>query len=411
MPRLSLTDRFVSTCKANSKLPQVDYFDARTPGLALRITSSGHKAWSFLFTASNGKRARVGLGTYPGTSLAMARTKATEVRGIAEAGEDPRSVFSAQAAGAMTAAILIDGYLTKHVRPNLRSAHQVERRFRKNVIPVIGNVRLSDLHRRDINRVLDKIVNRKCPIEANRVFEDIRAALRWAVARGDLDRNPTDGMNAPGVPRRRERVLGDDEIRHLWNALPLVLTKSKACQRIIRLCLATAQRVGEVAGMRRNELDLTERLWIIPGVRTKNGYTHSVPLSELAVDIIKEAIAEAGDAPFVFLSGASPLPPDAVTRTIARAQVRFGLPHWTAHDLRRSAITGMAKLGSAPIVLGHIANHRTTTKAGVTLGVYSHHDYAAEKRQALDLWADRLDAIINADPAKVLPIGAARHVG
>src|SRR5262245_20640035 len=83
--------------KANGKLPQVDYFDARTPGLALRVTSSGHKAWSFLFTASNGKRARVGLGTYPGTSLAMARTKATEARGIAEAGEDPRSVFSAQA--------------------------------------------------------------------------------------------------------------------------------------------------------------------------------------------------------------------------------------------------------------------------------------------------------------------------
>jgi hypothetical protein len=54
----------------------------------------------------------------------------------------------------------------------------------------------------------------------------------------------------------------------------------------------------------------------------------------------------------------------------------------------------MAKLGVAPIVLGHIANHRTTTKAGMTLSVYVHHAYEKEKREALELWADRLQGII-----------------
>jgi hypothetical protein len=92
--------------------------------------------------------------------------------------------------------------------------------------------------------------------------------------------------------------------------------------------------------------------------------------------------------------GEGSLPGAAVARTITRAQERFGIAKWSAHDLRRTALTGMAKLGVAPIVLGHIANHRTTTKAGMTLSVYVQHAYEKEKREALELWADRLQGII-----------------
>jgi hypothetical protein len=73
---------------------------------------------------------------------------------------------------------------------------------------------------------------------------------------------------------------------------------------------------------------------------------------------------------------------------------QLDMAHWTGHDLRRTALTKMAELGIAPIVLGHVANHRTTTKAGITLGVYIHHAYEREKREALDLWADRLVGIV-----------------
>jgi hypothetical protein len=59
----------------------------------------------------------------------------------------------------------------------------------------------------------------------------------------------------------------------------------------------------------------------------------------------------------------------------------------------------MARMGIAPIVLGHIANHRTTTRAGVTLGVYNQYTYDKEKREALDLWAERLLAIIGSQKA------------
>jgi integrase len=403
VPRLALTDRFVATCKCPRGESQIDYFDARTPGLALRITKQGHKAWCFHFTApGNGKRARETFATYPATGLALARTRAREARALLEAGEDPRAVFNAQAAGAMTATALIESFLEKHARPNLRTAAEIERRLRKNVIPRIGNVRLAELHRRDINRAVDPIVRRGRLAEACRVFEDLRSIMRWALARGDLDRNPMEGMKKPAAPRTRTRVLSDDEIRTLWSELPKTLTKSKSCQRIIQLCLVTAQRVGEVAGMRRAELDLTRREWHLPGARTKNGHAHCVALSDLAIRIISEALADAGNSPFVFTSNGGALPAMAVARTILRAQERFAIAQWSAHDLRRSAITGMARLGVAPIVLGHIANHRTTTKAGITLSAYAHHDYANEIRQALERWAKHLAEISSSTaPAEI----------
>jgi integrase len=392
LPRLALTDRFVATCKADGAL-QTDYFDSHTPGLALRVSVGGHKAWTIHFTApGNGKRARATVGTYPSTSLAAARTRAREARACVEAGSDPRQRFSAQASA--TVAHLVASFLENHAKPNLRSAAEVDRRLRKNVLPLIGDRLVSELHRRDVNRVTDAILRRKRPVEANRVFEDLRTMLRWAVARGELDHDPTIGMKRPAETRIRERVLNDAEVNALWNGLPKALARSKHCQRIIQLCLVTGQRVGEVAGMRRDELDFETRTWVLPGARTKNGHPHAVPLSDLALGIIIQALKSAGSSPFVFPAEAGALPAMAVARTVLRAQERIGIAQWSAHDLRRTAITNMARLGIPPIVLGHVANHRTTTKAGVTLGVYAHHDYASEKRHALELWATHLAKIV-----------------
>jgi integrase len=131
--------------------------------------------------------------------------------------------------------------------------------------------------------------------------------------------------------------------------------------------------------MQRSELDLKRGLWLLPGARTKNGHAHSVPLSTAAIEIIEDGFSEVSSV--------------LISRWVNRNQL--GLSGWTAHDLRRTALTRMAELGIPPIVLGHIANHRTTTKAGMTLGVYVQYPYEREKREALDLWADRLQGIVS----------------
>jgi integrase len=387
--RIALTDRFVAGAKAATR---AEFFDSRVTGLSLRVSPTA-KNWAFHFTTASGKRARLTLGGYPAITLAGARGLALEAQTAVQAGQDPRT----HKAGAMTLAALIESFLAKHVRPNLRSAKQVERRLRKNVLPLIGNVQLADLHRRDVNRVLDQVMGRGRPIEANRVFGDVRALLRWAVARGDLDRDPMQGMTAPSPARSRDRVLSDTEIAQLWHVLPTVLSRQIDCRRVLKLCLITGQRVGEVAGMRRDELDLSAHTWSLAGARTKNGHPHSVPLSDLAMSIIEEALAGAGDRSRLFA-----LLPVAVTRFVERAD--FGIPHWTPHDLRRTALTQMAALGVEPVVLGHVANHRSATRAGITLSIYVKHSYDAEKRRALELWADRLAAIVGGTGAGVVPL-------
>src|SRR5262245_36408672 len=364
--RVQLTDRFCASAK--SAEAQTDYFDAAIAGLALRVTSGGTKSWSLLHGTP---RRQVSLGRYPSLTLAAARARALEVK-------DGRS--------AGTVAALAETYLRSI--QGLRSVRQIERRLRKDALPIIGHIQLHELHRRDVTRVIDaKLLD--APITARRVFEDIRAMIRWAVARGDLDHNPIDGMKGPPISKPRTRVLSDNEIRALWQGLNEFRPE---VARVIKLCLVTGQRVGEVTGMTSGELDLTRKVWNIPGSRTKNGHPHSVPLSRIALEVINEAGGEFGIGR-VHVSG-----------TIFYNQ--FDLERWTAHDLRRTVLTKMAELGIPPIVLGHVANHRTTTKAGITLGVYVQHAYEREKREALELWANRLQGIISGG-AEVVAIGRA----
>jgi integrase len=406
MPTVTLTDRFCSTAKPLGDA-RTDYFDETVSGLALRVTKHGKRSWCFHFRSPrDGRRARATIGTYPATSVAAARGKALEARQHVEAGNDPRLVMAGQATAGMTVAALLEAYLADPERAGLRSRDEIERRLRRNVMPVIGEIKLAELRRRDVRNVTGAMLRRGVKVEATRVFEDVRAMIRWAVQNEYLDANPLDGMTKPAEPTSSNRVLTDVEIRALWTGLPTALAKSVQCQRIIQLCLVTGQRVGEVAGMTRAELDLKAREWRLPGSRTKNAAAHTVPLSNLAVLVIKEAIADAGKAAAIFPCGKGSLSPVAVARTILRANDtgRFGIAPWSAHDLRRTALTGMARLGVAPIVLGHVANHRTTTRAGVTLAVYSQYAYDKEKRSALDLWADRLTGIISGG-AEVVSLG------
>jgi integrase len=404
--RVMLTDRFCATVTPPAR---DDYFDEQVAGLALRVTQRGHRSWSFHFTAPHdGKRARLTLGTYPATSLASARSKAMEARAYLQEDppRDPRNAIAGRA-GAMTVAALVPLYLDKPHRRTGRprkSIKEVERRLTRNVLPVIGEVRLADLHRRDVTRILAPVVKRKALAEASSIFDQVRGMIRWAVSQGYLDRNPIEGMERPSAPRVRDRILSEAEIKTLWQGLPTSLARSKPCQRVVKLCLVTGQRVGEVAGMLRSELDLKVREWRLPPRRTKNARAHVVPLSDLAIEIIREAMADAGDRDELFA-----LAPVWVARTILEGNHvgTFKISHWTAHDLRRSALTHMARLGVAPIVLAHVANHVSATHAGVTMSVYAHYGYGREKREALELWADRLSGII-ASGAVVIGLQRAR---
>ena len=403
MAKVKMTDRFVAAVRAGEGGRQ-DYFDTVTRGLVLRVATGGRKCWCLFCTSPrDGKRARIGLGSYPAVGLAAARAKALEAAGHIASGNDPRRTMKASAA--MTVADLTRAYLADPRKQRLRTVDEIERRLRRDILPVIGEIRISELGRRDVRNVFEAIERTGKTVAARRIFEDIRAMVRWSVEHEYLPSNPLDGMKGPAIGAPRERALSDTEIRILWAALSKVLPTQY--QRVVQLCLVTGQRLGEVSGMRRDELRLDRAEWHLPGARTKNKHPHVVPLSDLAIKIVTAALNDVGDSAFVFPHHGEPLPSGMVSWAVSLHNAEFGIARWGCHDLRRSAITHMASLGVQPIVLGHIANHRTTTHGGITMGVYAKYDYGREKREALQLWADRVAAIVGDQPsAAVLPMVA-----
>src|SRR6516162_10502397 len=250
--RVLLTDRFCD--RAKSLGAQTDYFDENVSGLALRVTAGGVKSWTLHFGPAK-KRARISLGRCPSTSLANARALALEAKSAVADGRDPRGVGNEMSVNDLAAR-----YVEIHVA-SLRSADEIKRRIYRNIVPVIGNVKLSEFHRRDATRVVVAVTKRNAPGEAMKCFEDLRAMLRWVVSRGALDHNPIEGMRRPPGSKPRERVLSNDEIRTLWNSLPQALARNPEHQRVIKLCLVTGQRVGEVVGMTQSELDRKHKVW------------------------------------------------------------------------------------------------------------------------------------------------------
>ncbi len=417
MPIIELNDRFVKTVKSDGR--RVEYFDALTKGLSL-LVSTRTKTWFSHYTADRTRR-RIKLGPYPELSLASAREKARKTRAKVIDGIDPvvekrTQVQQEKSSDAsLVVADLVESYIVRHVSKT-RQFKETTRRIKRDILPLIGDVTLADLHRRDITRVLDTVIDRGSPATANRLFDDIRAMIRWAKARGDLDENIVDGMQHPAPKIERDRLLSADEICTMWTMLDSA-DMWDVTKRIIRLCLVTAQRVGEISGMARGELDLEARTWTLPAERVKNDREHVVPLSELANGIIREQLKalealcrrKGRTVPeFVFPSpgGRAAISRAAAGRAIKRHNsdgLTLGIRPWTPHDLRRTAATHMEELGVSPVVVGHILNHASITRASVTSRVYARYNYASEKRAALELWSDQLQMIIDGK-GKVVPL-------
>jgi integrase len=159
----------------------------------------------------------------------------------------------------------------------------------------------------------------------------------------------------------------------------------------VQLLILTGQRRSEVADMMWSEID--GQTWTLPRERTKNDRRHDVPLSHQAMATI-ERLPRIGDRYLFTLSGTKPY-----KGFRGKDQLRTGISAWTLHDLRRTAASGMAKLGVSLVVIEKVLNHVSGSLAGI-VGVYQRHEYAQEQRAALQLWADHVEGLITPPAAK-----------
>jgi integrase len=273
----------------------------------------------------------------------------------------------------------------------------------KEIIPAWHGRRLSQIGKSDIHELLDRIVDRGAPVQANRTLAWLKGLSNWAIGRGLIEVSPCAGVKAPAVEAARDRVLNDKELRAVWQAADALEWYYRG---LVQLVLLTGQRRNEVAELRWSELDIENKLWILPAARAKNSVEHAIPLSDLAVEILR-ALPRVGNSDYVFtISGRTPIRAHYIIKRRLDSLMAPDTPPWVLHDIRRTVASGMARLGVNLPVVEKLLNHVGGSFSGVA-GVYQRHSFADEKRAAMTAWARHVEVLVTGETAaNIVPIRA-----
>jgi len=373
----------ISLKRLPAREARYEVWDTLLPAFGVRVTESGQKTYVVMYRAQGIQR-RQTLGSYPALSLSSARKLARKLFAQVAEGKDPSHEKQQHRGVAGTfeacAAEYIIRYAQRHKRE--RSWREDERLIKVNLLPAWGKRRIAEIGRADVLAALDKTADR-APILANRLLALARKLFGWTVERGYIEINPCAGIKAPSKEHSRDRVLSDEEIERLMPSLDRL---GYPFGPLFKTLLLSGARLGEVSGMRHAELDLDLALWTLSPERTKGGRKHVVPLSASVVAILRALPVFAEGAGFVFTSSGE-REVSGFSHAKARLDRLSGVSDWRLHDLRRTAATGLARLGTQPHVVSEILGH---APQGVTRAVYDHYSYEKEMREALERWADYL---------------------
>ena len=399
---LKFTDADVRNMKTDKRLQDI----LEGGGFGVRVYNSGTRIFYHAYTF-DGKRRFLNLGEYPIVSLADARKRYNASKKKIDDGIDPlleKDTAKAERKRTPFVSDFVDEFIKIYAMEHNRSWKEIERALKSEIVPRWGKRKLTDIKRRDLVLLLDEIKERGAPVMANRVMAYTRKMFSWAVSeRAVLDVHPFLMMKKPSKEDARERSLSKAEINTFWHNLD-DCKMSDQIKRALKLILVTAQRPGEVIGMHRHEID--GDWWEIPTVRSKNKLVHRVFLTSTAKQLIGDANGYIFESP-LHPANSQESPPNpgkpyevrTMTHDIkqnlphtpdSKVIDRLKIPHFTPHDLRRTA-TGL--MAEAKIELEHrerVLNH----KKGKLDGTYNKYEYADEKQAALETLERILNRII-----------------
>lgn len=453
----SITDKGIAKAARDAKKSGADVWltdasKARGVGrLQLRATETGQSAFYFRYSGSDGKRVALPLGTYDdkgaaGLTLKAARARAGGLSKLYQAGtHDLRAHLEHEAAEqralmeraararieaerqatAGTMHKLLDGYIAHLERQGKQSAQDARNIFRRNVIdefPHFAAMRAADITHRDISAMLARLIDRGAGRTAGKLRSYLRAAFAEALAAEgeptahpdlhgfDLATNPAALVPAKKLSafnRARERVLNESEM-HAF--LAVIKKQSGTARDAVLLSLYLGgQRSAQLVRLKPGDVDLGARevtLFDAKGAR-QNPRVHRLPLTDRAAEIVGRLIDTNGDKPFLItLNGKVHVRTEtlsAVVTDISAAMVkdRTAREPFELRDLRRTCETMMARIGISKDVRAHILSHGL---GGVQARHYDMHDYADEKRAALEAWDRRLSKIASGASATVIAL-------
>jgi integrase len=387
IPRIRLTKSAIDNLPVLAK--DTLYWDTGLPGFGVKVTPKGRKVFLVMYrVAGAGSRLRkYTIGPYGRITLPMAKAQAQKIFAARLDGRDPAEEKKESRRRLVVDRVddLVETFIQEHV-VHTGTKRRITNLLRRDVIAHWGTKSIHEIKKRDVSDLIGLVAQRNAHA-SHRLLKTLKTFFRWCVGRAVLDFSPAEGISSRYREVSRDRVLGDQE-------LAAIILAARQMQppfgRIVEFLALTGQRREEVAQLNWDELDENARTWCIPGSRTKNKKEHIVHLSEQAWRVIEACPA----GRYVFGTSRGNRF-QAFGRGKRAIDKLCGVTSWRLHDLRRTVVSGMARLGVPPHVADKILNHQAGTISGVA-AVYQRHDFLIERKEALDRWGTHVEHIIQA---------------
>lgn len=422
---MALTDRQIQSIKVGDK----DRFLNDGHGLYLRARSSGNKTWLYRYKLEK-KQKWLELGLYPALSLSNARLEAQKAKAQRKDGTDPVTTKANLKASRIAenarikARISVNELFIRWEKLELcnhkNKGVEIKRMFEKDVLPTIGDMRVEDVKKATISKVVDAILERGVDRTAKMILALMRQMFRFAQDRDIIEIDPTatirkSKIGKPDTPR--DRYLSEAEIKDLYQKIPDA-NLNISTQAAIYIALSTGCRIGELLKAQWKEVDLVVKTWLVPTENSKNGVAMTIFLSDFATRQFKllqslgqntvwcypnrdesSHVCEKTIAKQVYDRQLQDDRKPMKNRSKHAVALNLSGGKWTPHDLRRTAATLMTALGVLPDIADKCLNHKDQKRMQ---RIYQLHNYDAEKKLAWKLLGERLDLLTRAPKENVV---------
>ncbi len=377
-------------------------------GLSVRVSPKGKITFVFrYYYQQTGKRLDVGV--YPQLTLAKAREEVVRLKQKLGEGHDPKIVRKLERqdiVDAPTLKSLFELWYESYCVDNKKGHQDIKRSFEIHVYTKLGDLPAKEITLHHWLALLEPLA-KKTPSIAERILVNTKQLYKWGVKRQILPLNPLADIYAKAdlqIDKRFvDRILSEEEIKMVWRAIDdsRITPKNKL---FIKLCLIYGCRCGELRQAEKSHFDFQKRVWTIPPENHKLGKSTGKPLVRPIITPVADFLAQAFDlsreSEFVFtneglstmMKPAAPVQLPYNIMQYLRRHESYEIPHFSMHDLRRTARTQFSRLTdfrTAEVMLGH--------SSGRIVNTYDHYDYLEEQAEAYRKWCKRLFSIVNDD--------------
>ena len=391
MKKTVFRDSYINGLKPKDKT----YRETEGNGFYIRVTPQGKKAWLYRYYYAE-KDHSITLGYYPTMTLGQARADYQTLCDLWQSGVDPKAhLAKLDEAKTNTVKKLVLGWYENYIEKERKQPQQIKQLIDADIIPLLGDLELAKLSPALVTTALDKIVKRGARVHANKVLSALKQAFNYGVRRGALKENPAillQGRDIGGIEKPRDRYLTTDEIKTLLLFLDSENSRMSLQTKLaIKIILHTGIRSGELRLATWSEIDYQNSLWTIPKEHTKQDEVMRIHLTDPVKSMFRE-LQHGSISDFVLSAkGDVPLSPKALSRAINRIQERVKIPHWTAHDLRRSFCTQLGEtLHIDPVVIEKCLGH----KMPKIMATYNRNEMLVQRKEALTKWSSYLENLL-----------------